>query len=97
MFYYIIVSVPISDRIAQIIMRLSWLLRAAKSTRPYLVSCESQASGHRVMRIRERTQDKLEFLHVDPWIDQEVLYKETRKIKTLEKRTVREVHLSRLT
>lgn len=78
-------------------MRFSFLLLAAKSTRPLLVSCESQATGHRVMRIREKTQDKLEFLHMDPWIDQEVLYKETRKIKTLEKRNIREIQLSRLT
>ena len=40
------------------------------------------------MRIRERTQDKLEFLYIDSWIDQEALYKETRKIKTLEKRKI---------
>ncbi|CAF3343200.1 unnamed protein product [Rotaria socialis] len=73
------------------------LVLAAKSGRQLLVSCESQATGHRVMRIRERTQEKLEFLHKDPWLDQEVLYKETRKIKTLEKRNIREIHLSRLT
>jgi hypothetical protein len=78
-------------------MRLSFLLQAAKSGRQLLVSCESQATGHRIMRIRERTQEKLEFLHIDPWIDQEVLYKETRKIKTLEKQKIREIHLSRLT
>ena len=78
-------------------MRLSFLLQAARSGRQLLVNCESQATGHRLMRIRERTQDKLEFLHIDPWIDQEVLYKETRKIKTLEKRKIREIHLSRLT
>ncbi|CAF3074487.1 unnamed protein product [Rotaria socialis] len=78
-------------------MRLSWILNAAKSGRQLLVNCESQATGHRVMRIRDRTQEKLEFLRVDPWIDQEVLYKETRKIKTLEKRNIREIHLSRLT
>jgi hypothetical protein len=78
-------------------MRLSFLLQAAKSGRQLLVSCESQATGHRIMRIRERTQDKLEFLHIDPWIDQEVLYKEARKIKTLEKQKIREIHLSRLT
>jgi len=78
-------------------MRLSFFFQAAKSGRQLLVSCESQATGHRLMRIRERTQDKLEFLHVDPWINQEVLYKEARKIKTLEKRNIREINLSRLT
>jgi ribosomal protein L33 len=78
-------------------MRLSFVFQAAKSGRQLLVSCESQATGHRLMRIRERTQDKLEFLHVDPWINQEVLYKEARKIKTLEKQNIREIHLSRLT
>ncbi|CAF0751042.1 unnamed protein product [Rotaria sp. Silwood1] len=78
-------------------MRLSFILQAAKSGRQLLVNCESQATGHRIMRIRERTQDKLEFLHIDPWIDQEVLYKETRKIKTLEKQNKREIHISRLT
>ncbi|CAF1173660.1 unnamed protein product [Rotaria sp. Silwood1] len=78
-------------------MRLSFILQAAKSGRQLLVNCESQATGHRIMRIRERTHDKLEFLHIDPWIDQEVLYKETRKIKTLEKQNKREIHISRLT
>jgi len=78
-------------------MRLSFLLQAAKSGRQLLVSCESQATGHRIMRIRERIEDKLEFLHKDPWIDQDVLYKESRKIKTLEKQKLREIHLSRLT
>ena len=77
-------------------MRLSLLRLAAKNTRKLLVNCESQATGHRVMRIRERIQDKLEFLHVDPWIDQEVLYKETRKIKTLDKEKIRELHLNKL-
>lgn len=77
-------------------MRLSWILNATKGARQLLVNCESQATGHRVMRIRERMQDKLEFLHVDPWIDQEVLYKETRKIKTLDKQKPREIHLSRV-
>lgn len=78
-------------------MRLSLLLQASKGARQLLVSCESQATGHRVMRIRERTQEKLEFLHKDPWLDQEVLYKEARKIKTLDKQKIREIHLSRLT
>lgn len=78
-------------------MRLSLLAQAAKAGRQLLVNCESQATGHRVMRIRERTQEKLEFLHMDPWLDQEVLYKETRKIKTLDKQKSREIHLSRLT
>ncbi|CAF4293876.1 unnamed protein product [Rotaria sp. Silwood2] len=78
-------------------MRLSFIFQAAKSARQLLVNCESQATGHRTMRIRERTQDKLEFLHIDPWIDQEVLYKETRKIKTLEKQNKREMHISALT
>jgi hypothetical protein len=78
-------------------MRLSFLLQAAKTGRQLLVSCESQATGHRIMRIRERIEDKLEFLYKDPWIDQDVLYKESRKIKTLEKQKLREIHLSRLT
>lgn len=77
-------------------MRLSLLRLASKNARKLLVSCESQATGHRVMRIRERTQEKLEFLHVDPWIDQQVLYKETRKIKTLDKEKIRELHLVKL-
>ncbi|CAF0836750.1 unnamed protein product [Rotaria sordida] len=78
-------------------MRLSFIFQAAKSGRQLLVNCESQATGHRIMLIRERTKDKLEFLHIDPWINQEVLYKETRKIKTLEKQNNREIHISRLT
>ncbi|CAF1232604.1 unnamed protein product [Adineta steineri] len=41
-----------------------------RSKKRSTVTCESQATGRRIMRIHERIQDKLEFLHIDPWIDQ---------------------------
>ena len=48
-----------------------------------LVGCKSVVSGHfRSMR-RTRLGDKVEFLAFDPWIQQEVIYREEKKIKSI--------------
>ena len=48
-----------------------------------LVGCKSVVSGHfRPMR-RARLGDKVEFLAFDPWIQQEVIYREEKKIKSV--------------
>ena len=48
-----------------------------------LVGCKSVVSGHfRPMR-RARLGDKVEFLAFDPWVQQEVIYREEEKIKSI--------------
>ncbi|KAH9492898.1 hypothetical protein Btru_032571 [Bulinus truncatus] len=49
-----------------------------------VVMLESLAgTGHKVFRQRVKTADKLEFLHFDPYVQAQVLYKEVKKMKTL--------------
>ncbi|XP_024892087.1 39S ribosomal protein L33, mitochondrial [Temnothorax curvispinosus] len=48
-----------------------------------LVVAESIISGHRLVRVRERLADKLEFIYFDPYIQQKTLYKEKKKLHSL--------------
>jgi len=49
-----------------------------------VVMMESLAgTGHRVFRTRPKTAEKLEFLSFDPFVQQRVLYKEKKRVKTL--------------
>lgn len=49
-----------------------------------LVLLESLAgTGHKILRIRPKGGDKIEMLYKDPFVDQTVLYKELKKIKTI--------------
>lgn len=61
-------------------MFLTRILCAAKS-RFVLVMVESTASGHQFCRVRERKEDKLEFIWFDPLIRQSVVYTEIKKMK----------------
>ncbi|TGZ43781.1 mitochondrial ribosomal protein L33 [Temnothorax americanus] len=58
------------------------LLKKAKS-KHVLVIAESIISGHRLVRVRERLADKLEFIYFDPYIQQKTLYKEKKKLHSL--------------
>ncbi|XP_020283437.1 39S ribosomal protein L33, mitochondrial [Pseudomyrmex gracilis] len=62
------------------------LLKKAKS-KDILVMAESIVSGHRVLRIRERLADKLEFIAFDPFVQKDALYRESKKIRSLGKKT----------
>lgn len=64
-------------------MFLTTLLRAKAKSKNVLVMCESLASGHRVNLLRERNADKMEFIRYDPWINEESLYKEVKKLKSV--------------
>lgn len=64
-------------------MFLTVLLRAKVKSKNVLVMCESIASGHRINLLRERTADKMEFIRYDPLINQDSLYKEIKKIKSV--------------
>ncbi|XP_034238110.1 39S ribosomal protein L33, mitochondrial [Thrips palmi] len=64
-------------------MLLTTLLRAKVKTKHVMVMCESVATGHRINLLRERTADKMEFIRYDPLINQDSLYKEIKKIKSV--------------
>ncbi|KAH3844356.1 39S ribosomal protein L33, mitochondrial-like [Dreissena polymorpha] len=49
-----------------------------------LVALESMAgTGHKLVRIRPKQDGKLQCLHKDPLVQETVLYKEFKKLKTL--------------
>ncbi|XP_055542443.1 39S ribosomal protein L33, mitochondrial [Wyeomyia smithii] len=58
------------------------LLKKAKS-KNILVLMESAVSGHQFTKIRERLADKLELIRFDPYIQRNCLYKERRRVRSL--------------
>ncbi|XP_014259175.2 39S ribosomal protein L33, mitochondrial [Cimex lectularius] len=58
------------------------LLKKAKS-KFIMVSMKSMVSGHRFNKIRERLSDKLELIRFDPFVQEEVVYKEDKKVKSM--------------
>ncbi|KAI5642882.1 hypothetical protein NE865_05180 [Phthorimaea operculella] len=58
------------------------LLKKAKS-KYIMVLMESVVSGHKWIGLRERLADKLEIIRFDPYIQQESLYKERKKIRSI--------------
>lgn len=65
-------------------MFLTRVLNAIKS-KYLLVEVESTATGFKREMGRERKAEKLEYIDFDPLIRQLVVFKETKKIKGLEK------------
>ncbi|XP_053598793.1 39S ribosomal protein L33, mitochondrial [Microplitis demolitor] len=62
-------------------MFLTGLLFAKKAkSKHVLMTVESLVSGHKINRIRERLADKLEFMFFDPYVQQEVMYREKKKL-----------------
>ncbi|KXJ71620.1 large ribosomal subunit protein bL33m [Aedes albopictus] len=58
------------------------LLKKAKS-KNILVLMESAVSGHQFLKIRERLADKLEMIRFDPYIQRNSLYKERKRVRSL--------------
>ncbi|EDS31021.1 mitochondrial ribosomal protein, L33 [Culex quinquefasciatus] len=58
------------------------LLKKAKS-KNVLVLMESAVSGHQFTKIRERLADKLELIRFDPYIQRNSLYKERKRVRSL--------------
>ncbi|EAT38758.1 AAEL009379-PA [Aedes aegypti] len=58
------------------------LLKKAKS-KNVLVLMESAVSGHQFLKIRERLADKLEMIRFDPYIQRNSLYKERKRVRSL--------------
>nr|ACO12770.1 Mitochondrial 39S ribosomal protein L33 [Lepeophtheirus salmonis] len=49
-----------------------------------LAECRSVLSGHKELRIRPRlSDDKVEFIAWDPWVQRLALYKEHKKVKSV--------------
>ncbi|KYB29135.1 39S ribosomal protein L33, mitochondrial-like Protein [Tribolium castaneum] len=48
-----------------------------------MVQMESVISGHTFNKIRERLGDKLEVVRFDPYIQQESVYKEKKKVRSV--------------
>jgi len=67
------------------------LAKKAKADR-LVVLCKSVVTGHGRMKARPRLADKLEFIDWDPSIQQAVLYKEDKKV-----RSIREHQIERVT
>ncbi|EAA01661.2 39S ribosomal protein L33, mitochondrial [Anopheles arabiensis] len=58
------------------------LLKKAKS-KNILVLMESAVSGHQFTMIRERLADKLELQRFDPYIQKMCLYRERKRLRSL--------------
>ncbi|XP_053681304.1 39S ribosomal protein L33, mitochondrial [Anopheles nili] len=58
------------------------LLKKAKS-KNILVMMESAVSGHQFSMIRERLADKLEVIRFDPFIQRMSLYRERKRLRSL--------------
>ncbi|KAK9508463.1 hypothetical protein O3M35_006016 [Rhynocoris fuscipes] len=59
------------------------LLKRKAKSRFIMVLMESLVSGHQFNWIRERLADKAELVRFDPYIQQESVYKEKKKIKSM--------------
>jgi large subunit ribosomal protein L33 len=61
------------------------LQNLSKKGRTLLVQVKSVASNHKFLMLREKAGEKLEFIRYDPMIDRQSVYKEVKKIRTVDK------------
>jgi large subunit ribosomal protein L33 len=66
-------------------MLLSVINLAIKKGKTLLVMVKSTASNHTMLMLRDKGVDKYEFVRFDPFIERNVIYKETKKLRTLDK------------
>ncbi|KAI0988003.1 hypothetical protein GJ496_001729 [Pomphorhynchus laevis] len=59
-------------------------LNLLTKSRTLFVRCESISSGYSIDCCRDRYAGKLEFVAFDPYIQQKTIYKEKRKLRSLE-------------
>lgn len=64
-------------------MQLS-LVNFAKKGKTLLVVVKSTASRHSMLMLRDKVVDKYEFIRFDPLLEQNVVYKELKKLKTID-------------
>lgn len=65
------------------------LINSSKKGKTLLVQCKSTASRHFMFMLRDKLVDRYEFVHYDPLIDKTVLFKEVKKMKTIDKPRVK--------
>lgn len=61
------------------------LQNLSKKGRTLLVQVKSVASNHKFLMLREKAGEKLEFVRFDPMIDRPSIYKEVKKVRTVDK------------
>lgn len=66
-------------------MQLSLVNLAKGKGKTLLVLCKSTASRHSMVMLRDKAVERYEFIHFDPLIEKTVLYKEAKKMKTIDK------------
>ena len=65
-------------------MQLS-LVNLARKGKTLLVIVKSSASRHQMLMLRDKLAEKYEFVHFDPLIERNVLYKEAKKLRTIDR------------
>ncbi|KAH8289279.1 large ribosomal subunit protein bL33m [Drosophila kikkawai] len=63
-------------------MRLTNVLFKKVKSKRIMVVLESVVSGHQYNAFRDRLAEKLEIIRFDPYIQQESLYRERKKIRS---------------
>lgn len=63
-------------------MHLTRMLLKKVKSKHCLVLAESTISGRKLNVFRERAADKVEFIHFDPYIQDYVVYKELKRIRS---------------
>ncbi|XP_017133330.1 39S ribosomal protein L33, mitochondrial [Drosophila gunungcola] len=63
-------------------MRLTSVLFKKVKSKRIMVVLESVVSGHQYNAFRDRLAEKLEIIRFDPYIQQESLYRERKKIRS---------------
>lgn len=67
-------------------MQLS-LVNLAKKGRTLMVLVKSTASNHHMVMLRDKLVDKYEFVYYDPIVEHSVIYREAKKLRTVDKPT----------
>jgi ribosomal protein L33 len=61
------------------------LANMARKGKTLLVMVKSTASNHTMLMYRDKAVEKYEFVRFDPVIERNVLYKEQKKLRTIDK------------
>ncbi len=62
------------------------LVNFAKKGKTLLVAVQSSVSKHRMLILRDKLDDKIEFVRHDPVVNRPVVYREVKKIRTVDKK-----------
>ena len=65
-------------------MQLS-LVNLAKKGRTLMVLVKSTVSNHHMLMLRDKLVDKYEFVYYDPIVEHNVIYREQKKLRTVDK------------